>query len=86
MTQLVGLKEFRSNIEKYASQTQEGRSFVVLKRNKPIFKVVSTDDTIDLTEIKKGGVSVDFILKALRQVEIEEEKTRAGRSTPRGQN
>ncbi len=65
---LIGLKELRKNADTYISQIEKGRSFIVMRRSKPIFKISSPDDdselwesVIDFTKIKKGGI----LLKAL---------------------
>lgn len=39
MTKIVGLKEFRKNIDKYANAVKHGESLTVVKRAKPIFKI-----------------------------------------------
>ncbi len=67
---IVGLKELRENIETYVSQIRKGRSFVVVRKSQPVFKIgpVEEDEgpwetVIDFTLIKKGGVSVAELLK-----------------------
>lgn len=69
---IVGLKELRENLETYAAQVKKGRSFVVLKKSRPIFKIspVEEDDSlwetiIDFTRIKKGGVPISELLSRL---------------------
>ncbi|MBI2454421.1 MAG: hypothetical protein HYV54_02540 [Parcubacteria group bacterium] len=69
---IVGLKELRENLETYAAQIKKGRSFVVLKKSRPIFKIspVEEDDSlwetiIDFTRIKKGGVPISELLSRL---------------------
>lgn len=80
MEKLVGLKEFRQNVETYSKKVSQGQSFVVLKRSKPIFKVSpiieEVDDgddgnwetIIDFTKIKKGGVPIDEVIEALEKI------------------
>ncbi len=68
MEQIIGLKEFRMNVEKYAKATSDGESIVVMRRSKPLFKVTPVDDesmwetVVDFTRIKKGGVDIKDIL------------------------
>ena len=72
MTNLIGLKALRENVNDYISQVQKGKSFIVVRRSKPIFKISPPDDeqelwenVIDFTKIKRGGVSLDDILSRL---------------------
>ncbi len=68
----MGLKELRENMEKYASLIKKGRSFIVVKRSKPMFKISSVDEddglwetVIDFTRIRKGGISAEELLSRL---------------------
>ncbi|MFH1191920.1 MAG: hypothetical protein V1655_00415 [bacterium] len=70
MKNIVGLKELRYNMDKYAEKVKQGESFVIFKRSHPIFKICSANDElweeiVDFTKIKKGGVKVDEILSRL---------------------
>jgi len=70
MENLVALKELRLNMDTYIRKINTGQSFIVLKKNKPIFKLEPINDScweevIDFTKIKKGGVNIDEILKRL---------------------
>ncbi len=71
MESLIALKDLRLNMDKYASEVKAGKSFIVLKQSKPLFKIspVSEDgdweEAVNFTKIKKGGVSIDELLKAL---------------------
>ncbi len=69
---IVGLKELRENIETYVSQVGKGRSFVVVRKSKPVFKISPVDEdeglwetVIDFTRIKRGGVPVADLLSRL---------------------
>lgn len=70
MDKLIGLKEFRENVESYSKKIAQGQSFVVLKKSKPIFKISPIDEEevwetiIDFTKIKKGGVPIQDIVAA----------------------
>lgn len=68
----MGLKELRENMEKYASLIKRGRSFIVVKRSKPLFKISSVDEddglwetVIDFTRLRKGGISAEELLSRL---------------------
>ena len=71
MEQLIGLKDVRLNLNKYAAAVTAGRTFIVLKQNKPLFKISPVKDeekwetVIDFTKIQKGGVNVKKLLKYL---------------------
>ena len=69
---IVGLKELRENMEKYASLVKKGKSFIVVKRSKPLFKISSIDEddglwetVIDFTRIRKGGIPAEELLDRL---------------------
>lgn len=68
---IVGLKELRENMDSYISQVKKGRSFVVVRKSKPVFKLTPLDmwgdegvweKVVDFTKIKKGGVLLADIL------------------------
>ena len=69
---IVGLKELRENMGKYASLIKKGRSFIVVKRSKPLFKISSIDEddglwetVIDFTKLRKGGIPAEELLSRL---------------------
>ena len=71
-TSIVGLKELRENIENYISEVKKGKSFVVVRRSQPVFKISSPEDesgqwetVVDFTHIKKGGVAINDLLSRL---------------------
>lgn len=71
----VGLKELRENTEKYISEVSKGKSFVVLRRSKPLFTISPPDEdesmwetVVDFSKLDKSGVSADLVLKALKAI------------------
>ena len=69
---VVGLKELRENIDTYINAVERGRSFIVVRKSKPVFKISSPEEAdelweqiIDFTKIKKGGVAINQILGRL---------------------
>ncbi len=69
---IVGLKELRENMEKYASLIKKGKSFIIVKRSKPLFKISSIDEddglwetVIDFTKLRKGGIPAEELLRML---------------------
>ncbi len=74
-THILGLKELRENMQKYASRVERGESFIIVKKSKPLFKISSLDEDegawetiVDFTKINKNGVPAKEVLKALRQL------------------
>lgn len=70
MEKIVGLKELRQNIEKYAGEVKSGNSLIIVKRSKPLFKITPLEDeeweeVVDFTKIRKGGVDIQEILSRL---------------------
>ena len=72
MDNIIGLKELRQNVSGFAKQIQKGRSFIVVKQSKPLFKITPIkeeieqwEEAIDFTKIKKGGVLLDELLTRL---------------------
>ena len=40
---IVGLKELRENMDSYISGVEKGRSFIVVRRSRPIFRLAPID-------------------------------------------
>lgn len=73
MENLVGLKELRENVDTYVSEVRKGKSFIVVRRSKPVFKIVPPDDAdelwetvVDFTRFYKDGIPAQQLLKRLR--------------------
>lgn len=68
---IIGLKELRQNIGEYIAQVKKGKSFIVVKRSKPVLKISAPENDelwekiIDFTKIKKGGVEISGLLSRL---------------------
>ncbi len=71
---IIGFKELRENAEVYIREIEKGRSFIVMRRSTPIFKITPVDEwgdqgvwdsAIDLTKVRKGGVPVRELLEQL---------------------
>lgn len=70
MEKIIGLKELRENVEKYAKDVQKGSTLLVVKRSKPLFRITPPqeelwEEVIDFTKIRKGGVDIQDILARL---------------------
>jgi len=71
MKNVIGLRELREKTQGLISKIEKGASFLVLKKSKPIFRVVPVDEdeqweeVINFTKIKRGGVNIKEILSRL---------------------
>lgn len=74
-TSIVGLKELREHTEKYVSQVKKGRSFTVVRRSKPLFKISPVDEwgdeglwesVGDFKRLFPNGISAKQLLHALK--------------------
>ena len=94
MEKIIGLKQLRANVARYAKQVQKGESFIVVKQSKPLFKispvVPEIDESyydsnyktvIDFTKVKKGGVSIEQIVRAINNVKKDEQARKSHRKT-----
>lgn len=80
-TNIIGFKELRENAGKYISAVEKGRVFTVVRRSKPIFKMMPVDElgdegvwetVVDFTKFKKGGVRAEEVLASLKRLEAYE--------------
>lgn len=69
METIIGLKALRESTDRYIAAVKRGRSFVVVRKTKPVFKITPVKDedatweaVADFTKIKKGGVRIEEIL------------------------
>ncbi len=70
MDNIINLKSLRENMQEYAQKVEKGRSFIVFKRSKPLFRISPIEESpweevIDFTRIKKGGVDIKELLKRI---------------------
>lgn len=74
---IIGLKDLRENTQKYISQVEKGKSFTIVRRSRPIFKIVPVDEwgdegewntVVDFTKIRPGGVPAEEIVASLRRL------------------
>lgn len=69
----VGLKELRENLPAYEKKIREGRTYIVMKRSWPIFKIGPVDEegwetVIDFTTFRKNGISAKDLLARLKKI------------------
>ncbi len=70
MHNIVTLKDLREHVAEYAKKVQRGESFIIMKRAKPLFRIVPLnegqwEEVIDFTKIVRGGVRVEELLSRL---------------------
>ena len=70
MENIIGLKELRENMQRYAQRVQRGDSFIVFKRSKPLFRIApietdSWEEVIDFTKLRKNGIDLKELLQRL---------------------
>lgn len=77
MTKIIGLKDLRENTEQYISHVKKGKSFLVVRRSKPIFRVSPVDEwgdegvwetVVDFTKLNKKGVPIDTVMASLKRL------------------
>ncbi len=56
MEEIIGLREFRENVEKYARDVQKGGTLLVVRRSKPLFRLAPPqeelwEEVIDFTKM-----------------------------------
>lgn len=68
---MIGLKDLRQNVANYAKEVGRGKSFIVIKRSKPLFKITPISETgeweevVDFTKLKRGGVKIKDLLSRI---------------------
>jgi len=70
---LITVKELREDMPAIINKIRRGGEFLVLKKSKPVFRISSPEadeaweTVIDFTKIRKGGVKIDDLIKALKK-------------------
>ena len=74
---IIGLKVLRENMEKYIGEVRRGKSFVVVRRSQPVFKVTPAVDEwgdegvwekiLDLTRGQDKSLSASELLKKIKR-------------------
>jgi antitoxin (DNA-binding transcriptional repressor) of toxin-antitoxin stability system len=76
---IIGLKELRENTEEYISEIEKGKSFIVMRKSRPVFTISPVDEwgdegmwetVVDFTKINKNGVGIDDVIKSLKKLSI----------------
>jgi len=78
LSSIIGLRELRENTDKYIEATKKGRSFTVVRRSRPIFKLVPVDEwgdegnwktLLDLTKGKYKNMTASDLLEEFRKID-----------------
>ena len=79
MEKIVGLKDLRENLNKYASEVKRGKNLIIVRRSKPLFKIVPLEEewetVIDFTEINPRGVDARDVIAALEKLDEQDRKS-----------
>ncbi len=71
MENIIGLKALRENVDKFIEAAQRGQAFIVMRKSKPIFRLMPVqedekwEEVIDFSKIRKGGVNINEILSRI---------------------
>ena len=72
---IVGVKELRHNLDEYIAEIRKGRSFTVVRRSKPVFKISPIDTWGDEGEWETvigfgpKGMPAEKILRILKKID-----------------
>ncbi len=75
-TNIINFKELRENAEVYIREVEKGRSFLVMRRSTPIFKITPVDEwgdegnwttVMDFTKTKRGSIPVEELIKMIQK-------------------
>lgn len=81
MTKVIGLKDLRKNTEQYIARVKKGKPFLLVRRSKPIFRVLPVDEwsddgawetVADFTQLNKKGVPADEVLASLKRLHAQD--------------
>lgn len=72
MEKIIGLRELRERADVYIKEAARGKSFLVVRRSRPIFRITPPEEApelwetaIDFTKVKPSGVALKALLKRL---------------------
>ncbi|MEK7145076.1 MAG: type II toxin-antitoxin system prevent-host-death family antitoxin [Patescibacteria group bacterium] len=78
---IIGLKELRENMSTYIKHTEAGKSFTVVRRSRPIFRLVPVDEwgdegtwetVLDFRKINPRGVPIDDVIASLERLNAQD--------------
>lgn len=84
MNTIIGLKELREDTERYVGAVRRGRSFTVVRRSRPIFKISPAVDewgdegkwetVLDLTKGKYKNMTAGKLLARFREIDARQNR------------
>ena len=78
MSSIIGFKDLRLNADKYINAVGKGKAFTVVRRSRPIFKMIPVDEwgdegkwetVVDFTKFRKSGVKAEEVIASLKRLE-----------------
>lgn len=84
MNTIIGLKELREDTERYIGAVKRGRSFTVVRRSRPVFKISPAVDewgdegqwetVLDLTKGKYKKMTAGELLARFREIDARQNR------------
>ncbi|MFH1405193.1 MAG: type II toxin-antitoxin system prevent-host-death family antitoxin [Patescibacteria group bacterium] len=73
MDNLIALKDLRIKLTDYTKRAERGESFLVIRKSKPVFKIVPIEEKgwetiVDFTQIDPKGILISKVLKTLKEM------------------
>src|SRR3989344_1783262 len=81
MSKIIGLKELRENTEKYIAEVKKGKSFTIVRRSRPIFRIEPVDEwgdegvwetVLDLTKGEDRKITAGMLLDEIRKFNVKQ--------------
>lgn len=78
---IIGLKELRENMGTYIRHAEQGKSFTVVRRSRPIFRIMPVDEwgdegnwetVVDFRKINPRGVPIDEVISSLERLNAQD--------------
>jgi len=72
---IVGVKELRHNLDEYITEVGKGRSFTVVRRSRPVFKISPVDEWGDegmwerVIDFGPKGIPAKEMLRILKKID-----------------
>lgn len=78
---IIGLKELRENMGTYIRHAEQGKSFTVVRRSRPVFRLMPVDEwgdegtwktVVDFKKINPRGVSIGDVIASLKRLNAQD--------------
>jgi len=78
---IIGLKELRENMSTYIKHAEQGKSFTIVRRSRPIFRLIPVDvwgdegtweTVVDFRKINPRGVPIDDVISSLERLNAQD--------------